>query len=67
MKTKDELQCLMSIPNLGQYIGKWIAVVGDEIVAVGDRGQEVFRISKEKYPDKTPMIMKVPEDKIMLL
>ena len=67
MKIKDELKCLMSMPNLGQYIGKWIAVVGDEIVAVGDRGQDVFRISKEKYPDETPMIMKVPEDKIMLL
>jgi len=67
MERKDEFQCLMSMPNLGEYIGRWIAIVGDEIVAVGDKGSEVFRISKDKYPDETPMIMKVPEDKVMLL
>jgi len=57
----------MAIPNLGSYIGKWIAVVGEEIVAIGDKGSEVYKESKEKHPDKVPMIMKVPEDKIMLL
>jgi hypothetical protein len=65
--SKDELQCLMSMPNLGTYIGKWIAVVGDEVVATGSKGSEVYKASKEKYPDKMPLVMKVPEDKIMLL
>jgi len=57
----------MSMPDLGKLIGKWIAVVGDNIVATGDTGVEVFQKSKEKYPDEIPLIMKVPEDKVMLL
>jgi len=57
----------MSMPDLGKLIGKWIAVVGENIVATGDTGVEVFQKSKEKYPDEIPLIMKVPEDKVMLL
>jgi len=67
MPRRDELQCLMSMPNLGSYMGKWIAVIDEEIIAVGDTGPEVYRASKEKHPDKVPFIMKVPEDKVMLL
>jgi len=67
MPRKDELQCLMSMPNLGSYVGKWIAVVGDDIVATGEKGSDVYKASKEKYPDEIPFIMKVPEDKVMLL
>ena len=67
MSEKDELQCLMSTPDLGKLIGKWIAVVGDKIVATGDTSVEVFQKSKEEHPDEIPLIMKVPEDKVMLL
>lgn len=67
MRRKDEFQCLMSMPDLGSYIDKWIAIVGDEIVAVSDRGSEVFRKSKEKDPNKTPMILKIPSERVMLL
>ena len=63
----DEFQCLMSIPNLGDYMDRWIALVGDEIVAVGDTGAEVYRISRDKYPDAVPMVLKVPSDRVMLL
>lgn len=67
MPTKNEFQCLMSMPNLGNYIGKWIAVVGDKIVASGDDGKVVFKEAQNRYPDKEPLILKVPADRIMLL
>lgn len=57
----------MVMPNLGDYVGKWIAVVEDEIVAVGERGSQVYRESRKRYPDKIPLVMKVPEDRIMVL
>jgi hypothetical protein len=64
---KNEFQCLMSLPNLGEYLGKWIAIVGDQIVASGTDGRAVFKSAKEKYPNKEPLILKVPSDRVMLL
>jgi hypothetical protein len=67
MPVKNEFQCLMSMPNLGDYIGKWIAIVGDKIVASGDDGKVVFKEAQVKYPNKEPLILKVPADRVMLL
>lgn len=67
MPQKNEYQCLMSMPDLGKYIGKWIAIVGDQVVAIGDKGKEVFQKAKEKYPDREPLVLKVPADQVMLL
>lgn len=47
--------------------GKWIAVVGKEIVAKGDKGKEVYDIAQKKYPNREPFIMQVPSDSVMLL
>jgi hypothetical protein len=55
------------MPNLGDYIGKWIAVVGDKIVASGDDGKAVFKEAQSKCPNKEPLILKVPADRVMLL
>lgn len=63
---KTEFECIMSMPNLGKHMGKWIAVV-DEDVIVGDAGKEVFKKSKQKHPGKEPLIMKVPSNTVMLL
>ena len=67
MPAKNEFQCLMSLPNLGAYFGKWIAIVGDKVVASGDDGQVVFKEAQSKHPKKEPLILKVPADKVMLL
>jgi len=63
---KSEFDALMML-DIGQHVGRWIAVVGCEIVSVGDSGKEVFLEAKKKYPDKEPFVMKVPRDEIMLL
>ena len=63
----DYLNYLMSINNLDQYIGKWIALVGKEIVASGDSGKAVFEQAKNKHPDKEPFVMKIPLETVMLL
>lgn len=67
MSPKNEFQCLMSLPNLGEYLGKWIAIVEDQIVASGTDGRAVFKDAKEKCPNKEPLILKVPSDRVMLL
>jgi hypothetical protein len=57
----------MSMPNLGDYLGKWIAIVGDEVIASGTDGKVVFKEAKTKFPNEEPLILKVPSDRIMLL
>jgi hypothetical protein len=67
MTDKNEFQCLMSMPNLGDYLGKWIAIVGDKVIASGEDGKAVFKEAKTKFPRKEPLVLKVPADQVMLL
>jgi len=65
---KSEYEYVMSISDeLGQHLGDWIAVVGEEIVASGSSAKEVYDKAKEKYPNKEPFIMKIPKETVMLL
>jgi hypothetical protein len=66
-KEVNEFDIIMSMSDLGKYAGKWIAVVGDDIVAIDETGSDVFKKAKEKYPDRKPFIMKVPRNEVMLL
>ena len=52
-----------------KYPHKAIAVVHDEIVAVGSSEKEVDRIARKKYPGETPFVVTLPseEDLICLL
>jgi hypothetical protein len=65
-KMKSEFDYVMSQSEKLES-GKWIAVVGNDIVAQGDDAKEVFDKAKDKHPEREPFIMKVPSDSIMLL
>lgn len=65
---KSEYDYVLSIPDqLGKHLGKWIAIVGEEIVSTGSDAKEVYHTAKNKYPDKVPFIMKIPKETILLL
>ena len=65
---KSEYEYILSVRDqLGEHLGKWIAVVGEEIVSTGDNAKEVYLKAKEKHADKTPFIMKIPKETVMLL
>ena len=65
---KGELEYVMSMGDkLGDYVNCWIAVVGDDVVAHGETAKEVFLKAKQKYPGKTPFVMKVPSDIVMVM
>lgn len=66
-KSKNEFDTVMSMLNLSEYMGKWVALVDNEIVSTGDSGKEVFMEARKKYPDREPFIMKVPRNEVMLL
>ncbi|MDI6839427.1 MAG: DUF5678 domain-containing protein [bacterium] len=45
-----------------KYPGKYLALVNNEIAAMGDSELEVFKRAKEKYPEKEVSIAYLPTD-----
>ena len=69
MKTKKmstEFEYVMSVSEKLEA-GKWIAVVGNSIVAQGDKGKDVFDEARRSHPKSEPFVMKVPSDAVMLM
>ena len=65
---KSEYDFVMSIGDeLGNYIGKWIAVIDNKIVAQGESGKDVFNSAKKANPKRIPFMMKVPAETVMVL
>ncbi|MFQ6072345.1 MAG: DUF5678 domain-containing protein [Methanosarcinales archaeon] len=54
---------------VNKYAGKCIAVIGEEVVAVGDSPKIVEDEAMKKYPNVIPSVMRVPraEDLACLL
>ncbi len=52
--------------NIDRYIGQWIAICGQSIVAHGTDVKKVFREAKEKCPDVRPLLTRVPDKETMI-
>ncbi len=55
------------ITSQPKHLGKWIAVIGDMIVAFGADIRTVYSKSKTEHSTEIPLIMKIPKETIMLL
>ena len=53
--------------NLSNYIGKYVAIVDNEVVAYGDNAKDVWEDAKRKHPEKTPSLAKVPKEELLIL
>jgi len=63
---KDDLWIVEHFSELvTKYAGKAIAVVNEQLVAVGENELDVELIAKEKYPDKIPSVLTVPREEDM--
>ena len=63
---KDDLWIVNHFSELvTKYSGKAIAVVNEQLVAVGENELDVELIAKEKYPDKIPSVLTVPREEDM--
>jgi len=68
MKSAFEYVMEMGEKNeLGKYVGYWIAVVDNKIVAKEKNAREAYAKAKALHPDKVPFIMKLPAENVMLL
>ena len=48
-----------------KHAGKYVAVVNETLVAVGDSGKEVERKAREIEPNKMPSVLRVPREEDM--
>jgi len=53
--------------DLSEYSGKWIATVNGEIVASGNRADEVMREAESKHPNELISLSKVPTEELLIL
>lgn len=49
------------------FIDEWVAIVDDKIVSHGKNIKRVFQEAKQKFPNKNPLITKVPGKETMIL
>ena len=53
--------------NVKPYVNEWIAIVDKKIVSHGKDVKKVFNEARKQYPNKTPLISKVPGKQTMIL
>jgi len=63
---KDDLWIVEHFSELvTKYAGKYIAVVNQELVAIGDSGSEVEAKARKINPQEIPSILRVPREEDM--
>lgn len=50
---------------VNKYGGRYIAVMGQKIVAIGDSPKEVDDTARKKEPGKIPSVMHVPREEAL--
>ncbi|CAN5815482.1 hypothetical protein BH23THE1_BH23THE1_12480 [soil metagenome] len=56
-----------SVMNTTEYAGKWVAIVGDKVIASGDNLREVHKKAKEIAGKKEPLFAKIPNEEETLI
>lgn len=51
----------LSEEDASKYAGEWIAVIENRIVAHGRSFREVYEMTKKQFPNKRPLIGRLPE------
>jgi hypothetical protein len=63
---KDDIWIVEHFSELvTKYAGRYIAVVNEKLIAVGDTGKEVEDKAREVEPHKMPSVLRVPREEDM--
>jgi hypothetical protein len=63
---KDDLWIVEHFSELvTKYAGKYVAVVNETLVAVGDSRREVESTAREIEPSKIPSVLRIPREEDM--
>ncbi len=50
-----------------KYKGEYIIMVDEKVVEEGKDIENMLNRTREKYPDKIPLVAKIPEEEVMVL
>lgn len=56
-----------SLADMSNYAGKWVAILGNEVIASGDDLKEVYEKAKKKAGNKEPLFTRVPKEQETLI
>ena len=56
-----------SVSDMSEYSGKWIAILGKEVVASGDDLKKVYDEAKEKSGKREPLFARIPDKEEALI
>ena len=60
--SSTESKYLMTMDDRDSYRGKWIAIVGNNIVAEGKTISKVYKDAQKVSGGKTPLFHRIPEN-----
>ena len=66
MKTVKKKQFFIAI-DFSKYRGKYVAIIDKKVVASGTDPKVVWEKAKNRYPEKTPELMKMPTGETLVL
>ncbi|MCX6749417.1 MAG: DUF5678 domain-containing protein [Candidatus Pacearchaeota archaeon] len=52
--------------NLDSYLGEWVAICENRVVSHGKNVKKVFEEARLKYPNKKPLLTKVPSKETLI-
>lgn len=52
--------------DVNRFIGQWVAVCNQKIVAHGKEVKEVFKEARAKCPKERPLITRIPDKESMI-
>jgi len=53
--------------DLSKYKGEYIAIVEDKVVASGENAKDVLEEARRKFPNKNPLLAKIPRKDTLIL
>jgi len=53
--------------NTENYTNKWIAMIDGKVVSASKTFKQTFNEAKRRFPNKRPLIAKIPSRKAMIL
>lgn len=50
-----------------KYKGKYIIMVDEKVVEEGDNIEDMLHRTRQRFPDKVPLVAKIPKEEVMVL
>lgn len=68
LDTKTEYEYILNHGNkLNKYAGKWIAVLGENVICSNKELPKLWISFQKQHPDKIPFFMKVLDKSLLML